>query len=106
MAKKPQLDSIVGKFISRKFFVFLVCLGLMFFKKTLNSSDFVIICTVYIGSQGAVDIVKALTNKKQTIASLTSSVPKVVKDTVSALNRDTKEQPTSDEAVDPTGPSK
>ena len=52
------LDRIVGKAISRKFLVFLTATGLLAWSD-LDSETWGMIAVVYIGSQAAVDIVKA-----------------------------------------------
>jgi hypothetical protein len=64
---KEQIDIIISKWISRKLLVFLIaCCGL--FSGSLTSNDWVIIATVYIGIEGATNIVerlmKAKTNKE------------------------------------------
>jgi len=59
---KQKLDAFLNKYLSRKLMVFFVaCLGL--FLGNLESSDWITIATVYIGTQGAVDIVTKLKNK-------------------------------------------
>jgi hypothetical protein len=56
---KEQLDILLNKWISRKLMVFIVaCAGL--FSGYLNSSDWIIISTAYIGIQGFTDIVNKL----------------------------------------------
>lgn len=56
---KAILDAILNKWISRKLMVFLIATGLAFWGN-LTSSDWVIIATTYIGTQGAVDIVERI----------------------------------------------
>jgi len=59
---KQKLDAFLNKYLSRKLMVFFIaCLGL--FLGNLESSDWITIATVYIGTQGAVDIVTKLKNK-------------------------------------------
>ena len=59
---KQKLDAFLNKYFSRKLMVFFIAsFGL--FSGTLDSSDWIIISTVYIGTQGAVDIVTKLKNK-------------------------------------------
>ena len=59
---KEQIDIILSKWISRKLLVFLTaCVGL--FSGSLTSSDWVIIATVYIGIEGATNIVERLTKR-------------------------------------------
>jgi hypothetical protein len=56
---KEQLDIIVNKWISRKLFVFLIaCFGL--FLGTLNSSDWVVIASAYVGAETFITIVEKL----------------------------------------------
>lgn len=60
---KAKLDAFLNKYLSRKLMVFIVAsLGL--FLGDIESYDWVIIGTVYIGTQGAVDIVERLRNKQ------------------------------------------
>lgn len=59
---KQKLDQFLSKYLSRKLMVFLIAsFGL--FSGTLISGDWVILATVYVGTQGAVDIVEKLRNK-------------------------------------------
>jgi len=59
---RQKLDAFLNKYLSRKLMVFFIaCLGL--FLGNLESSDWITIATVYIGTQGAVDIVTKLKNK-------------------------------------------
>ena len=56
---KNKLDIILNKLISRKLSVFVVaCIGL--FSGQLESGDWVIIGTAYIGIQGFADIVQKI----------------------------------------------
>ncbi len=56
---KAKIDQFLSKYLSRKLMVFFVAsFGL--FSGTIISYDWVIIATVYIGTQGAVDIVQKL----------------------------------------------
>lgn len=56
---KAKLDAFLNKFVSKKLSVFVVsCFGL--FSGTLTSSDWVIIASVYIGTQGVIDAVAKL----------------------------------------------
>ncbi len=60
---KNLLDKFANKWISRKLSVFVVaCLGL--FSGTLQSGDWVIIATAYIGIQGVTDIVERIKFKQ------------------------------------------
>ena len=56
------LDSITQKYISRKFLVFVIGTLLCLFNN-LESSDWVIISSIYIGSQAIVDLAKIYRNK-------------------------------------------
>jgi len=51
---KGKLDRLVEKMISRKFLVWLTATGLMAFYG-LESSDWVMLSAIYIGSQGIID---------------------------------------------------
>ncbi len=51
-------DKFLSKIVSRKLLVWLTASGLLA-SANLNSSDWVAISLVYIGSQGAVDLAKA-----------------------------------------------
>lgn len=53
------LDRILNKRISKKLFVFVVATSLALFGQ-LTSSDWVIIATTYIGTQGVIDAVSKL----------------------------------------------
>lgn len=60
---KQKIDQFLSKYLSRKLMVFIVAsFGL--FSGTLVSGDWVILATVYIGTQGAVDIVTKLKGNK------------------------------------------
>lgn len=56
---REQIDILLNKWVSRKLFVFLIaCAGL--FSGYLTSSDWVILSTAYVGTQGFMDIVNKL----------------------------------------------
>lgn len=56
---KQRIDQFLNRWLSRKLMVFVVAsVGL--FSGTLISGDWVILATVYIGTQGALDIVYKL----------------------------------------------
>lgn len=57
--KMGTIDKILNKRISKKLFVFFVATGLAVFGQ-LESSDWVTIATVYIGTQGVIDAVAKL----------------------------------------------
>lgn len=54
-----KLDIILKSWISKKLFVFIIATGLALFGD-LTSSDWVIIATAYIGTQGVIDAVTKL----------------------------------------------
>jgi len=56
--RKGKLDTLLEKLISRKLLVFLTATGLMAFDG-LTSETWGMIAVVYIGSQAAVDAMKA-----------------------------------------------
>ena len=56
------LDNITQKYISRKFLVFVIGTTLAIFGN-LTSSDWVIVSSIYIGSQAIVDLAKIYKNK-------------------------------------------
>lgn len=58
---KSKLDYFLNRYLSRKLLVFLIsCFGL--FSGQLDSSDWVTIAAVYIGSQGVIDAVSKIKN--------------------------------------------
>jgi len=58
---KQKIDQYLSKYLSRKLMVFFIAsIGL--FSGTLLSGDWVILATVYIATQGSVDIVEKLRN--------------------------------------------
>lgn len=60
---KEQIDILLNKWISRKLMVFIVaCAGL--FLGNLDSNDWVVIATAYIGIEGATNIVERLMKAK------------------------------------------
>lgn len=56
--KNGYLDKAMNKIISRKLFTFLTATGLMMWSD-LSSDTWGLVAIVYIGSQGAVDVMKA-----------------------------------------------
>jgi len=58
---KYSLDKLLGKVISRKLLVWITATGLLAFSD-LESSDWVLISAIYIGSQSVVDIVSKFKN--------------------------------------------
>jgi len=58
---KQKIDQYLSKYLSRKLMVFVIAsIGL--FSGTLLYGDWVILATVYIATQGSVDIVEKLRN--------------------------------------------
>lgn len=57
MSKQAVLDKVMSKAISRKLFTFLTATGLMVWSD-LSSDSWAMIAMVYIGTQGAVDVMK------------------------------------------------
>lgn len=62
--KTPFLDKIINKYFSRKLIVFMVA-SVALFGNYLLSGDWVVIATVYIGSQAVVDIVEKIYKTKK-----------------------------------------
>lgn len=56
---KNKIDQILNRWLSRKLMVFAIATGLALVGN-LTSSDWVIIASVYIGTQGTLDIVSKL----------------------------------------------
>ena len=54
-----KVDKILNSWLSKKLFVFVIATALALFGD-LTSSDWVIIATTYIGTQGAIDAVSRL----------------------------------------------
>jgi len=54
-----RVDKILNSWVSKKLFVFVIATALALFGD-LTSSDWVIIATTYIGTQGAIDAVSRL----------------------------------------------
>ena len=54
-----RVDKILNSWVSKKLFVFVTATALAVFGD-LTSSDWVIIATTYIGTQGAIDAVERL----------------------------------------------
>jgi|TARA_R110000796_G_scaffold125669_1_gene240221 hypothetical protein len=57
MSKQGILDKVMSKAISRKLFTFLTATGLMLWSD-LSSDTWGMIAMCYIGTQGAVDVMK------------------------------------------------
>ena len=56
---KAALDLWIGKFISRKLLVFLVCTVALFWEK-VSGSEWINVAMVYIGSQAVIDAIVKL----------------------------------------------
>jgi urocanate hydratase len=54
-----KVDKILNSWLSKKLFVFVIATTLALFGD-LTSADWVVIATVYIGTQGAIDAVSKL----------------------------------------------
>jgi len=61
---KAKIDEFLNNWISKKLMVFVVATALSFSDK-LTGEQFVNVALMYIGTQGAIDAVKALRNFKQ-----------------------------------------
>jgi len=61
---KAKIDEFLNSWISKKLMVFVVATSLSFSDK-LTGEQFVNVALMYIGTQGAIDAVKALRNFKQ-----------------------------------------
>jgi len=59
-----KVDKILNSWLSKKLFVFCTATGLALFGN-LTSSDWVIIATTYIGTQGVIDAVTQLKGYQQ-----------------------------------------
>lgn len=66
------LDKTLDKLISRKLLVWLTATVLMYGSK-ITSDDWVLICMIYLGSQGALDIVEKFLKVKNTTSTNTIS---------------------------------
>ena len=61
---KARIDAFLNSWISKKLMVFIVATSLAFSDK-LTGEQFVNVAIMYIGTQGAIDAVRALRNFKQ-----------------------------------------
>jgi len=62
---KNGLDKFLDKIVSRKLLVWITATVLMYGAK-ITSDDWVLICMVYLGSQGVLDIVERFLKVKNT----------------------------------------
>jgi len=56
---KSKLDNILNRFISKKLTVFIIATVFIYFNK-IDAVNWVNLSMIYIGSQAAVDLMKAL----------------------------------------------
>ena len=61
---KAKIDAFLNSWISKKLLVFVIATVLSFSDK-LTGEQFVNVAIMYIGTQGAIDAVRALRNYKQ-----------------------------------------
>lgn len=69
---KNGLDKFLEKIVSRKLLVWITATVLMYGSK-ITSDDWVLICMIYLGSQGALDIVEKFLKAKNTTSTNTIS---------------------------------
>ena len=70
---KNGLDKLLDKIISRKLLVWITATVLMYGSK-ITSDEWVLICMVYLGSQGALDIVEKFLSVKNTTTTINKNV--------------------------------
>lgn len=70
---KNGLDKLLDKIISRKLLVWITATVLMYGSK-ITSDDWVLICMIYLGSQGALDIVEKFLSVKNTTTTINKNV--------------------------------
>ena len=63
MSTKEKVDLLLSKWLSRKLMVFIIASAALFFGN-LESSDWVIVATVYIAMEGTTNIVERLMKTK------------------------------------------
>jgi hypothetical protein len=63
MSTKEKVDLLLSKWLSRKLMVFIIASVALFFGN-LESSDWVIVATVYIAMEGTTNIVERLMKTK------------------------------------------
>ena len=63
MSTKEKVDLLLSKWLSRKLMVFIIASIALFFG-SLESSDWVIVATVYIAMEGTTNIVERLMKTK------------------------------------------
>jgi hypothetical protein len=67
------LDKFLDKIISRKLLVWITATVMMYGSK-ITSDDWVLICMIYLGSQGALDIVEKFLSVKNTTTTINKNV--------------------------------
>jgi hypothetical protein len=70
---KNGLDKFLEKIVSRKLLVWITATVLMYGSK-ITSEDWVLICMIYLGSQGALDIVEKFLSVKNTTTTINKNV--------------------------------
>jgi hypothetical protein len=70
---KNGLDKLLDKIVSRKLLVWITATVLMYGSK-ITSDDWVLICMIYLGSQGALDIVEKFLSVKNTTTTINKNV--------------------------------
>jgi len=70
---KNGLDKFLDKIISRKLLVWITATVMMYGSK-ITSDDWVLICMIYLGSQGALDIVEKFLSVKNTTTTINKNV--------------------------------
>jgi len=63
MSTKEKVDLLLSKWLSRKLMAFIIASAALFFGN-LESSDWVIVATVYIAMEGTTNIVERLMKTK------------------------------------------
>jgi hypothetical protein len=57
-----MLDDLINRYLSRKFFVFMIATILLFFR-IIDQSTWLIISGTYIGTEGIIDLTRVIFNK-------------------------------------------
>jgi hypothetical protein len=60
-----MLDDLINRYLSRKFFVFVIATVLLILK-VIDQNTWLIISGTYIGTEGVLDLMKVVMNKNQT----------------------------------------
>ena len=72
IAVKQGLDKALDKIVSRKLLVWIISTIFLYMAK-IESSDWIMISMVYLGSQGALDIAERMTKAKNTTTTITEN---------------------------------